>query len=411
MMDQQTMKKYAQMLLRTGINLDRGQDLVLNADVEAAPLVRELTAQAYEMGAREVHINWSDTACERARYLKQSEETLRTVPDWKAEMYNSYARGGCGYMRVVSEDPDAMRGVDAGRIALARKALSAATHEAENCRMTGISPWLVAAYPGKQWACRVFPGLDADQAVEKLWQAILCASRADAPDPAAAWEAHQRNLSRRVRWLNEQQFVSFHYRTGLGTDFTVGMPEGQNWAGGGSLLKNGRSYVPNMPTEEVFASPDRSAAQGRLVASLPLNHNGVLIEDFWFEFKDGKVVDYGARAGREALTAILDTDEGAAHLGEIALIPADSPLAMMGLLFYNTLFDENASCHFALGRAYAECLRGGEEMTEEQLLAAGLNQSLTHVDFMVGTKDLEITGVRADGSRVPVFAGGVWAQD
>lgn len=406
----ENMEKYAQMLLEVGLNLDKGQELVLSAAVESAEMVRILTEKAYQMGAKDVLINWSDAQCARSKYLYQDEETLGVVHDWNAEMLNSYARRGCAYMRLASDDPDAFKGIDAGRIAIARNALSAATKEAGDCRMTGISPWLVAACPSEKWAQKVFPNLPQDQAVEKLWEAIFYATRADQQDPEACWAQHQQNLNRRVDWLSGQCFVSMHYKNNMGTDFTVGLPQGHIWSGGGSKLKNGRSYVPNMPTEEIFTAPQRTMADGKLVASLPLNHGGTLIEGFWLSFKDGRVVDYGAESGEAGLKAILDTDEGAYYLGEIALIPADSPLSKMGILFYNTLFDENASCHFALGRAYADCVKGGEDMTEEQRLEAGLNQSLTHVDFMVGSEDLRITGTRADGTSVPVFENGVWAD-
>lgn len=401
--------RYARLLLRTGLDLQKGQTLLINADVEAAPLVRALTEEAYQMGAKEVQLNWSDEACDLARLLYQKEEDLTSIAPWEAERYNAPSRGGCAYLRLYSEDPQGFSGVPAARQALRRNAFSAATKEAQRCRATGVSPWLAAAYPGAGWAALVFPDKTAQEAQEALWQAILSATRADAPDPDAAWRAHQQDLSRRTEWLNAHAFTAFHYENALGTDFTVGMPEGQLWAGGRSYTREGRAYIPNMPTEEVFCAPHRLKAEGRLVASLPLSHGGSRVEDFSFTFRDGAVADFAARVGAETLESILSTDEGARRLGEIALIPADSPIARMGLLFYNTLFDENASCHFALGRGYAECVRGGEALSEEALLDAGVNQSLTHVDFMVGTEDLRIEGLTASGRSVPVFANGVWA--
>ena len=403
------METYARLLLKTGLDLQKGQTLLLNADTEAAPLVAVLAAQAYQMGAADVQCNWSNEACDRARLLYQDEENLGKLPPWEAERYNAPSRAGCAYLRLFSEDPFGMAGADPARIALRRNAVSAATKEAQRCRMTGVSPWLAAAYPGKAWAQRVFPNLAGEEAQAALWRAILAATRADAPDPDAAWQAHQQNLARRAEWLNAQQFAAFHYESGLGTDFTVGMPEGQNWAGGRSWTTDGRAFIPNMPTEEVFCAPHRDRAEGRLVASLPLSHGGSRVEGIVLTFADGQVVDFDARAGKETLAAILNTDAGARRLGEIALLPADSPIAGMNLLFYNTLFDENAACHFALGRGYSECVRGGEAMDEAALLEAGVNQSLVHVDFMVGTRDLRIEGIRKDGSRAPVFEDGVWA--
>lgn len=246
--------------------------------------------------------------------------------------------------------------------------------------------------------------------MDALYTVILQASRADGCDPAAAWAAHQKNLTQRVKWLNSQHFDRLHYKNSLGTDFTVGLAKNHVWEGGASLTPDGRSFVPNMPTEEVFTAPDRFSAEGTLAASLPLSHGGALIENFTITFHEGRAVSFTAEKGGEALQSILDTDEGAKYLGEVALIPADSPISRMGLLFYNTLFDENASCHFALGAAYPENVEGGMEMSKEELKEAGLNDSLTHVDFMIGTADLEITGIRADGSEIPVFRRGVWAR-
>lgn len=411
MIPKQELERYAHMLLHVGLDLQKGQECVINASLEAAPLVRELMRQAYEMGAKDVHVNWQDAECEKLRYLGQDEETLSSFPDWKAEMYNSYCRRGCAYLAITSDDPDAFAGVDAARIALAGRAKTAATQEAVNCRMTGTAPWLVAGYPGVKWAQKVFPGLSEQEAVDKLWDAIAFVTRARQDDPDAAWKAHQAALDRRKAWLNAQHFTAMHYAASNGTDFTVGLVDKHIWDGGCVAIEGKRSFIPNMPTEEIFSAPDRRRAEGTLVSALPLSYNGSLVSDFRFTFQDGRVVDYDAKTGKDVLRGILTTDEGACRLGEIALIPADSPLAQLGLLFYSTLYDENASCHFALGRSYPSCYEGGESMNKEALVQAGVNDSLVHVDFMVGTRDLSITGIRADGTEVPVFAHGVWAID
>lgn len=403
------METYARLLLKTGLDLQKGQTLLLNADTEAAPLVAVLAAQAYQMGAADVQCNWSNEACDRARLLYQDEENLGKLPPWEAERYNAPSRAGCAYLRLFSEDPFGMAGADPARIALRRNAVSAATKEAQRCRMTGVSPWLAAAYPGRAWAQRVFPNLAGEEAQAALWRAILAATRADAPDPDAAWQAHQQNLARRAEWLNAQQFAAFHYESGLGTDFTVGMPEGQNWAGGRSWTTDGRAFIPNMPTEEVFCAPHRDRAEGRLVASLPLSHGGSRVEGIALTFADGQVVDFDARAGKETLAAILNTDAGARRLGEIALLPADSPIAGMNLLFYNTLFDENAACHLALGRGYSSNIRDYEKYSLDELRAMGVNDSMVHEDFMIGSADLAVTGVTASGERIPIFRDGGWA--
>ena len=406
----ENLEKYASMLLRVGVDLQDGQELLIAAAPEAAALVRKMTECAYKMGAKRVQVMWSDAVCDRLDCEYQSEEELAHVPDWRAEMVNAPARRGCAYVRILSEDPAALAGVDAKRVAIRRKALSTATKESSECRMTGKSPWLVAAYPGAEWALKVFPDDLESKAMDALYTVILQASRADGCDPAAAWATHQKNLTQRVKWLNSQHFDRLHYKNSLGTDFTVGLAKNHVWEGGASLTPDGRSFVPNMPTEEVFTAPDRFSAEGTLAASLPLSHGGALIENFTITFHEGRAVSFTAEKGGEALQSILDTDEGAKYLGEVALIPADSPISRMGLLFYNTLFDENASCHFALGAAYPENVEGGMEMSKEELKEAGLNDSLTHVDFMIGTADLEITGIRADGSEIPVFRRGVWAR-
>ena len=403
--------KYAKMLLATGVNLQKDQELVIAASVESAPLVRVLTREAYIMGAKEVQVNWSDSETDKQKFIYAADEVLTNVHEWKAEAANSFARRGCAFISVYAADPDAYAGIDPARIAMASRAMSKATMEAMAARMTGVSSWLVASYPSEKWAQKVYPELSAEDAVKKLWDAILYATRGDADDPVQAWKDHQENLNKRMRWLNKMNFKTMKYKSANGTDFTCGMAEGHIWNGGGSVLKNGVGYIPNMPTEEIFSAPDCSVAEGKLVAALPLSHSGTLIENFWFEFKDGKIVDYGADKGVEALKGILETDEGALRLGEIALIPMDSPLAKMGTLFYNTLFDENASCHFAVGRAYPDCVKGGEEMKPEELKAIGVNaESLTHVDFMIGTDDLTITGITHDGTEVKVFENGLWAE-
>ena len=403
--------KYAKMLLAIGINLQKEQELVISSSIDCAPLVRALTKEAYAMGAKDVRVNWSDSETDKQKFIYASDETLSTIPEWLAEAANGHARRGGAFISVYAADPDAYAGIDPARIAMYSRAMSKATMESMQARMTGGAAWLVASYPSEKWAQKVYPDLKGEEAMKKLWEAILSATRGDAEDPVAAWKQHQENLNKRIKWLNEMNFKAMKYKAANGTDFLCGMAENHIWNGGGSPLKNGLNFVPNMPTEEIFSAPDCRVAEGHVVAALPLSHSGTLIENFWFEFKDGKIVDYGAEKGVEALKGILETDEGALRLGEIALIPMDSPLAKMGTLFYNTLFDENASCHFAVGRAYPDCIKGGEEMKPEELKGLGVNaESLTHVDFMIGTNDLTITGITQDGQEVKVFENGLWAE-
>ena len=411
MFSKEQLTKYAKMLLAIGVNLQKDQDLLIASSIDCAPLVRVMTKEAYEMGARTVRVNWSDSETDKQKFIYASDEVLSDVPDWFAEAANSHARKGGAFVSIYAADPDAFAGVDPARIAMASRAMSKATMESMQARMTGEAPWLVASYPNVKWANKVYPGLSDEEAMDKLGDAIIAATRADEEDPVAAWKQHQANLNKRISWLNKMNFKAMKYKSANGTDFMCGMAKDHIWNGGGSPAKNGMIFVPNMPTEEIFSAPDCNVAEGKLVAALPLSHSGTLIENFWFEFKDGKVVNYGADKGVEALKGILETDEGALRLGEIALIPMDSPLAKMGTLFYNTLFDENASCHFAVGRAYPDCVKGGEEMTNEQLKELGVNaESLTHVDFMIGTDDLTITGITQDGAEVKVFENGLWAD-
>ena len=403
------METYARLLLRTELDLQKGQTLLLNADTEAAPLVAVLAAQAYQMGAADVQCNWSNEACDRARLLYQDEENLGKLPPWEAERYNAPSRAGCAYLRLFSEDPFGMAGADPARIALRRNAVSAATKEAQRCRMTGVSPWLAAAYPGRAWAQRVFPNLAGEEAQAALWRAILAATRADAPDPDAAWQAHQQNLARRAEWLNAQQFAAFHYESGLGTDFTVGMPEGQNWAGGRSWTQDGRAFIPNMPTEEVFCAPHRDKVNGVVYGTKPYAYNGQLIEGWHVTFKNGCVVEHGEEKNGLLLAELLTTDENANRIGEIAFVPASSPINRSGVLFYDTLFDENAACHIAFGAGYPTNIKGGAKLSRAELMKKGLNDSAIHEDVMIGAPDTRITGLRKNGETVSIFENGEWA--
>jgi aminopeptidase len=302
-----------------------------------------------------------------------------------------------------------MKGVDPSRISRQAKARGNALEAYRSAQMSNKHTWCVASVPTSAWARKVFPGMAEPQAVEALWQAIFASVRVDQADPVDAWHRHQEALNVRLRFLNDAQFAALRYRNALGTDLTVKLPDNHIWFGGGDECAAGYVFMANLPTEEVFTMPHRQGANGRIVSSMPLNHNGNLIEDFWFSFKDGVVVDYGASQGLPILKELLETDEGARMLGEVALVPHDSPISNQRILFYNTLFDENASCHFALGKAYPTCIQGGTDMDKLQLATAGVNDSLIHVDFMVGSADLCITGIRKDGSEQAVFIDGNFA--
>jgi aminopeptidase len=403
------MDKYAELLIKTGVNIQQGQTLVLSCPLECSDFAHLLQVQAYKAGAREVVMRWIDDQSTRITFDLAPEEIFDEYPAWGKVFFNDYAARGAAFLSIMADDPDIMKGVDPSRISRQAKARGTALEAYRSAQMSNKHTWCVASVPTKAWALKVFPAMTESQAIEALWQAIFKSVRADQADPVASWRRHQEALDVRIKFLNETQFAALRYRNTLGTDLLVKLPENHIWFGGGDECAKGYMFMANMPTEEIFTAPHRHGANGRLVSSLPLNHHGNLVEDFWFSFRDGVVVDYGARQGLPTLRELLDTDEGSRMLGEVALVPHDSPISNQGILFYNTLFDENASCHFALGKAYPTCVKDGTDMDKNQLAAAGINDSLIHVDFMVGSADLTITGIRKDGSELPVFINGNFA--
>jgi len=400
------LEKYANLLVRAGGNVQEGQLVAVSSDVGDADFARMVANCAYNAGASEVVILWSDEVTGRMKYLRAADEVFDSYPQWMTDRYKHFDDKDAVYLSIYSADPDLLAGVDTDRIKRFSKVAREATKEHSELTMKGALRWSVCALPSLSWAKKVFPELPETEAIDKLMELILKAARADGDDPIADWAEHKQNFVERLDYLNEQQFSSLRITTGLGTDLTIGLPKNHCWTGGGSLAKDGLNFFPNMPTEEVFTMPNRNFAEGKVVASMPLSYQGNLIEDFEFEFKDGKVVDYRADKNREILTNIFETDEGASYLGEIAIVTNSSPISQMGVLFYNTLFDENASAHLALGKSYPKNLVGGTDMTKEELIAAGANDSLVHVDFMFGTPDLRIVGIGEDGSEVVFFEDG-----
>jgi aminopeptidase len=401
--------KYAELLIKTGVNIQQGQTLVLSCPIECSDFAHLLQRQAYQAGAREVVMRWVDDISARITYDLAPAELFDEFPAWAKTFYDDYAARKAAFLTILATDPDIMKGVDPSRISRQAKARGTALEAYRSAQMSNKHTWCVASVPTSAWARKVFPGMTEPKAMEALWQAIFTSVRVDQADPVDAWHRHQEALNIRLRFLNDAQFSALRYRNALGTDLTVKLPENHIWFGGGDKCETGYVFMANLPTEEVFTMPHRHGANGRIVSSMPLNHNGNLIEDFWFSFKDGVVVDYGAKQGLAILKELLETDEGARMLGEVALVPHDSPISNQRILFYNTLFDENASCHFALGKAYPTCIQGGTDMDKQQLVSAGANDSLIHVDFMVGSADLSITGIRKDGSEQAVFTNGNFA--
>lgn len=401
--------KYARLIIKTGVNLEKNQTLVINTPIESAPFARLLAETAYQEGAREVVMNWKDELSAKIRFQHAAPEVFAEFPDWQRDFYLSYVRQGASFISIAASDPELLKDIDPTRIAAAQKASSTALHEYREKLMSNHNTWCVVSVPTQAWAQKVFPALDAPAAIAALWDLILRVVRADAPDPVAAWEQHKKALQQRLAFLNGHAFDKLIYRNERGTNLTVELPPGHVWLGGAEHTPAGREFVANMPTEEVFTLPKKDGVYGTVVSSKPLNYHGNLIDDFTLTFEHGKIVNFTAGKGYETLKHLLATDDGASYLGEVALVPFASPISNANVLFYNTLFDENAACHFAFGKAYPVCLAGSETMSAEERAAAGINDSLIHEDFMIGTADLEIIGIKADGTPVPVFHNGNFA--
>lgn len=399
--------KYAELVVRTGVNIRPDQLLVINASIENADFARRLAKAAFGAGAHDVTISWHDEQFSLLRYMMGKKEVFTEFPDWRRIMYMDNAEEGAAFISIVSEDPEIFKSVEPERLTLAQQAAGAALKEYRERIMSNRNSWCVVSVPSPAWAACVFPELSAEEAVNALWQNIFAAVRVNNDcDAVKAWKEHTDFLGRAADFLNKNRFKSLHYINSLGTDLTVGLPDGHIWAGGAEKTTAGTVFVANMPTEEVYTAPALDDVNGVVYASKPLVYNGNLIKDFYLRFENGKVTDFAAKEGEPLLRELLSTDQGSCRLGEVALVPYDSPISRSGVLFYNTLFDENASCHLAFGKAYPTCLEGGTELTEDELLQRGINNSLIHEDFMIGTADLSIDGITAEGSRVPVFRQG-----
>lgn len=408
---EEKLREYAQLLVRVGLNVQKGQTLVISSPVECAFFARLCAAEAYAAGCREVVVNWSDDALGRMKYLHAEDSVFDTVPLWRRHFYNDYALEGAAYLAISASDPENLKGVDPSRLVRSQQASGKALKDFDRLQMCSGFPWCIASIPIPGWARKVFPDLPEAEAMDKLWEAIFRAVRISGDGKAVEkWQAHLDTLARRVDRLNALDLRSLHYTNALGTDLTVELPEGCVWEAGNDRTLSGIPYIANIPTEEIFTAPLKTGVNGVVYASLPLAHDGHIIDRFRFVVKEGRIVEARAETGEAALKAAISVDEGAAYFGEVALVPYDSPISNQKILFYNTLFDENAACHIAFGEAYP-CVEGGRQMTKEQLKERGLNDSITHVDFMVGTPDLTITGTTRDGREVPVFVNGNFAPD
>lgn len=399
---------YAELVIRAGVNIQKGQRLSISSPVECADFARLCAAAAYEAGCKEVLMRWQDDELKRMKYLHAADEVFDTVDSWEVDYCESLSEEGAGFLTIYAEDPGLLSGVKPDRIKRAQISTGNALETYRTRMMRNECPWCICSVPSKAWACRVFPELSEEEAVQRLWNEILTACRVDGGDAIQNWKEHSNEIKNHVDIMNEYNFKTLKYKNAAGTDVTVELPEGHIWIGGEEKMATGRVFSANIPTEEVFTLPKKNGVNGTLVATKPLSLNGTVIEGFYFKVEDGKIVELHADKGEQILKDAISVDEGASYFGEIALVPYDSPISNSGVLFYNTLFDENASCHFAFGEAYP-CFEGAENMTEEELKERGLNRSMMHEDFMVGSPDLEITGITHDGKEILVFKNGNFA--
>jgi aminopeptidase len=401
------LEKYAELAVKVGVNLKEKEGLIITGNAETLPLARLMMKKAYEIGAKHVEFMLNDDEMSLIRFENGKDFVFENFPQWKVDSLESMYKDNYHHIFILASDPELLKDVDGEKIAISQKSASKAMAHVMKYRMTGITKWNIVAMPSPAWAKSVFPELDEKEAIDKLWEKIFAATRVDQDDPVKAWEIHDKNLKKYRNFLNEKQFDKLVFK-GPGTDLEVYLAEDHFWMGGAKESQSGHSYVANIPTEEVFTTPHRLKVNGTLKSTKPLSLNGKIVDNFGFTFKDGKVIDFYAEKGKDVLEKLLENDEGARYLGEVALVQDDSPISNTGILFNETLFDENASCHFALGRAYAYAMRNGSNMTQEELEAKGSNFSLIHVDFMVGGPELSIMAYEKNGSEVELFRNGNW---
>ena len=407
--DEQKIDKLAELAVKTGVSLQKGQDLLLTSPIEALPLVRKVVEHAYKAGANLVTPLFSDPEITVSRFKYASDQSFDKATNW---LYNGMSEAfdnNTARLAIVGEDPLLLSGQDPSKVSRANKATSIAAKPAME-RITRFDiNWNLISWPGKAWARQMFPELDEENAQRKLADAIFTASRVNSSDPISEWKKHNINLRKWSDWLNSQNFYAISYK-GPGTNLTVGLADDHEWMGGASKAQNGVICNPNIPSEEVFTTPHAYRVDGEVCATKPLSHQGSLIENIKVKFEKGKIIEAYASKGEEVLLKVLDSDEGARRLGEVALVPDDSPISNTGLLFYNTLFDENAACHIALGQCYAKCFKG-EQLSKEEIASKGGNSSMIHIDWMIGSNKIDIDGVFKDGTKVPIFRQGNWARD
>ncbi|MCM3635804.1 aminopeptidase [Paenibacillus camelliae] len=402
------LQKYAKLIVQVGVNVQKGQPVFLTGAVDQAELVRLIAEEAYAAGASNVHVDWIDDKLSRLKYTNAAEEVFSYFPDWEAEKRNEFVNNNGAFISLVSSSPDLLKGIDSNRISAFQKASGTKLVDFRRAIQSDKVSWTVVAAAGADWAEKVFPEASEDEAVAKLWDAIYKAVRLDAEDPIEAWKQHNITLHEKAVALNNYRFKKLHYRA-PGTDLFIELDDKHVWVSAGSENEQGHIFMANMPTEEVFTVPYRDGTNGYVSSTKPLSYGGNVIDEFKITFENGRIVKYEAKQGEEFLAKLVEIDEGSHYLGEVALVPHRSPISQSGVLFFNTLFDENASNHLAIGSGYAFNIEGGKTMSPEELAAHGVNESITHNDFMIGSAEMDIDGIQADGTVVPVFRNGEWA--
>ena len=401
--------KYASLAVNIGVNIQKDNILVISSPIETAEFARLITEEAYKSGAKDVIVHYGDQKLTKIKLENSSLETISNIPEWQAESYNYYARQEACFISISASDPDGLKGVPVEKIGASQKARTSALKDYFDNSMSNKCRWCVLSVPTLSWAKKVFPKVSDDEAMESLWDVIFKTVRVDTENPVNAWKKHNAYLEEKIKFMNNNNFKSVHLKSANGTDLNIELPEGHIWAGGSEGDVNGIPFNANIPTEEVFTLPKKTGVNGIVYSSKPLSYGGNLIDNFSITFKDGKAIDFTAETGYDVLKQMLESDEGAKYLGEVAFVPYNSPISNSKLIFFNTLFDENAACHLAFGRAYESCVKDADKYSEEELEKIGVNNSVIHVDFMIGTSDLEITGINKNGETIQIFSNGNWA--
>ncbi|WP_145331403.1 aminopeptidase [Paenibacillus xylanexedens] len=405
---EQKLDRYAALAVKVGANVQPGQIFVINAMIDAAPLVQLLVRKGYEAGAKQVIVKYSDETVNRLRFEMAPEVSFEELPKWHAAEMEELAENNAVFLTILSSSPDLMKGIDPARISANQRSFGQAMAKYRQYLQADKMSWTGIVCPSPDWAAKVFPDLPQAEQMNQLWDAIFAAVRADVEDPIAAWEQHIERLESRAVALNNKKYHALHYIS-PGTDLTIELPEGHIWAQAGSVNEQGTPFVANIPTEEVYTAPAKYGVNGTVASTKPLSYGGSIIDRFTLTFEKGRIVDFHAEEGQETLERLISMDEGSHYLGEVALVPFHSPISESGILYYTTLYDENASCHLAIGSSYASNIEGGKTMSPEELAERGMNSSITHVDFMMGSSETDIYGITASGDREPIFLKGNWA--